>query len=96
VLIVIFLVLAFLSPAFAESNHDVQIPKGAGNPSYDPQFKKDLFAENWYIPTKLTISVNDTVTWTNLDTDRHTVTSGQSSGRAGGRHGNSGNSLWYI
>jgi plastocyanin len=87
-----FVILAFalLNPAFAESNYDIEIPKGAGNPSYDPQFKKDLFAENWYIPTKLTISVNDTVTWTNLDADRHTVTSGQSSGRAGGVTGTPG------
>lgn len=79
-----FLIIIPLGSAFAESNFDVIIPKGAGNPSYDPQFKKDLFAEEWYIPTKLTVSVNDTVTWTNQDTDKHTVTSGQSSGRAGG------------
>jgi len=80
----VFLIIIPLGSAFAESNFDVIIPKGAGNPSYDPQFKKDLFAEEWYIPTKLTVSVNDTVTWTNQDTDKHTVTSGQSSGRAGG------------
>ncbi|MEM2160863.1 MAG: plastocyanin/azurin family copper-binding protein [Candidatus Nitrosotenuis sp.] len=83
-LIAAFVISIPIGSAFAESNFDVIIPKGAGNPSYDPQFKKDLFAEEWYVPTKLTVSVNDTVTWVNQDTDKHTVTSGQSSGRAGG------------
>lgn len=89
-LLLIFLMIIPTSFAFAETNYDVMIPKGAGNPSYDPQFKKDLFAEEWYNPTKLTVSVNDTVTWINQDTDRHTVTSGQSSGRAGGVTGTPG------
>jgi len=90
-----FLLLLFLLPlstdlAYAESSYDVIIPKGAGNPSYDPQFKKDLFAEEWYTPTELTISVNDTVTWTNQDTDKHTITSGQATGRAQGVTGTQG------
>lgn len=89
VLLLAFSTFSFLSHASAESNY-VEIPKGAGNPSYDPQFKKDLFTENWYIPTKLTISVNDTVTWVNHDSDRHTITSGQSVGRAGGVTGTPG------
>lgn len=70
------------SYAMAES-YDVVIPKGAGNPSFDPQFKKDLFSDQWYLPTKLTISANDTVRWTNQDQEKHSVTSGESSGRAG-------------
>ena len=90
ILVLILLVTTSVGGAYAESNYDVIIPKGAGNPSYDPQFKKDLFAEEWYVPTKITISVNDTVTWINQDTDKHTVTSGQSSSRAGGVTGISG------
>lgn len=88
----LFLIAIFASSGivFAESNYDVLIPKGAGNPSYDPQFKKDLFEQEWYVPTKLAISVNDTVTWINQDTDKHTITSGQSSGRAGGVTGTPG------
>ncbi|MBI5378034.1 MAG: hypothetical protein HZA82_05365, partial [Thaumarchaeota archaeon] len=89
-LLLIFLTSTLFGHAFAESNYDVIIPKGAGNPSYDPQFKKDLLTEEWYTPTKITILVNDTITWTNQDTDRHTVTSGQSSGRAGGVTGTPG------
>lgn len=64
-------------------SYNVVIPKGAGNPSFDPQLKKDLFSDQWYLPTKLTISKNDTVTWTNQDQEKHSVTSGESSGRAG-------------
>ncbi|MEM4249856.1 MAG: plastocyanin/azurin family copper-binding protein [Candidatus Nitrosotenuis sp.] len=70
------------SYAAAES-YDVVIPKGAGNPSFDPQFKKDLLSDQWYLPTKLVISLNDTVRWTNQDQEKHSVTSGESTGRAG-------------
>lgn len=89
-LVLILLMSTSIGYVYAESNYDVVIPKGAGNPSYDPQFKKDLFAEEWYVPTKTTISVNDTVTWINQDTDKHTVTSGLSSSRAEGVTGISG------
>ena len=92
-LLVVLAISISTTSVFAESSFDVIIPKGAGNPSYDPQFKKDLFAEEWYSPTKLIISVNDTVTWTNQDTDRHTITSGQSSSRAGGVTGIQGTSF---
>lgn len=50
-LLAAFVILMPFVAAFAESDFDVIIPRGAGNPSYDPQFKKDLFAEEWYIPT---------------------------------------------
>jgi len=75
--------------ASAES-FDVVIPNGAGNPSFDPQFKKDPFLDQWYLPIKITVSANDTVTWTNRDQENHSVTSGESSGRAGisGKSGN--------
>jgi len=59
----------------------VAIPKGAGDPSFDPQIK-DRPAE-WYVPTALNVKVGDTVTWINEDTTKHTVTSGKSSGRFG-------------
>lgn len=89
----VFLLLALfgsLGTAFAESQYEVVIPVGAGNPSYDPQFKKDVFSEEWYIPTKIVVSVNDTISWINRDVDKHTVTSGQSTGRAGGVTGQPG------
>lgn len=73
---------ASFSYANAES-YNVTIPQGAGNPSFDPQFKKDMFSDQWYLPTKITISTNDTVIWTNQDQEKHSVTSGESSGRAG-------------
>jgi plastocyanin len=63
------------------SSFTVTIARGAANPSFDPQIR-DRPAE-WYAPTKLTISVNDTVTWANQDIEKHTVTSGESSGRTG-------------
>lgn len=80
--LVIIVSLNGFSYATAEF-YNVTIPKGAGNPSFDPQFKKDLFSDQWYLPTKFTISANDIVTWTNHDQEKHSVTSGESSGRAG-------------
>ncbi|MEM3065156.1 MAG: plastocyanin/azurin family copper-binding protein [Candidatus Nitrosotenuis sp.] len=81
-LLLVFAGSVLSSSAFAES-YEVTIPLGAGNPSFDPQFKRDLFSDQWYLPTKLTISINDTVTWVNQDQEKHSVTSGESSGRAG-------------
>lgn len=80
---IIFITSMSFAYASAESNYTVTIPKGAGNPSFDPQFKRDLFSDQWYIPTKITISINDTVIWINQDQEKHSVTSGESSGRAG-------------
>jgi plastocyanin len=65
--------------AYADS-YEVVIKKGAANPSFDPQVERP---EEWYTPTRLTIKVNDTVTWINEDLEKHTVTSGMSSGRTG-------------
>lgn len=67
--------------AHAQSSFTVTIARGAANPSFDPQIK-DRPAE-WYTPTKITVGVNDTVTWANQDIEKHTVTSGESSGRTG-------------
>ncbi len=55
----------------------VTIPKGAANPEVDLTLKK---VANWYIPKKATVSVGDTMTWKNEDTDAHTVTSGLGAG----------------
>lgn len=83
--VLVFFLVTFLTFGFAHasSEYQVTIPIGAGNPSFDPQFKRDMFLDQWYLPTKLTVSTNDTVTWTNLDQEKHSVTSGQSSGREG-------------
>ncbi|MGI0047042.1 MAG: cupredoxin domain-containing protein [Nitrosotalea sp.] len=55
----------------------VTIPLGAYNPRYD------TVAPQWYLPSTITVGVNQTVTWLNQDNEIHTVTSGQSSGREG-------------
>lgn len=64
------------------SQHDtnttiVTIPKGAANPEVDLTLKK---VGSWYIPKKASVSIGDTVTWKNEDTDAHTVTSGLGAG----------------
>lgn len=71
--------VVFMS-AWAE-DYTIIIPTGASDPSFDPQIKDR--PEEWYVPTKLTIKANDKVTWVNNDTEKHTVTSGLSSGRTG-------------
>ena len=53
----------------------VSIPHGAFNPELNTP------AEVWYDPPQLTVSVGDTVTWTNDDREGHTVTSGETAGR---------------
>jgi plastocyanin len=55
----------------------VSIPKGAANPEVDLTLQK---VGNWYQPKETTISVGDTVTWKNEDTEGHTVTSGLGAG----------------
>ena len=55
----------------------VTIPKGSANPQVDIT---KLGPRQWYLPRQITISVNDTITWTNNDTEAHTVTSGNGAG----------------
>ena len=52
---------------------EVIVPEGSGVPGCDE-------TNECYIPYEVTISVGDTVTWSNDDTAAHTVTSGTSSG----------------
>ena len=66
-----------VSQAPTGTNQVVTIPYGA----YDPNF--NTAAPNWYEPSVVTISVNQSVTWINQDKETHTVTSGQSAGRSG-------------
>jgi plastocyanin len=40
-----------------------------------------LGPRQWYLPSQITIRVNDTVRWTNNDTEAHTVTSGIGAGK---------------
>lgn len=80
------LLLAVLTPALAEE-YTVVIPSGAYNPSFDNQVERP---NEFYSPEKLSVKVNDTVTWINSDTDKHTITSGRSSGRIGYIQGDSG------
>lgn len=65
----------------------VVIPPRASDPSFDPQFTRP---DDFYSPPKLTVGVNDTVAWINNDADKHTVTSGLSSGRTGFLRGDLG------
>jgi plastocyanin len=67
--------------------YKVVIPLRASDPSFDPQIARP---DDFYSPPKLTVGVNDTVTWVNNDTEKHTVTSGESSGRIGFVQGNMG------
>lgn len=54
-------------------NHTVTIAKGSANPEVDIT---DLSPKQWYDPRVITVKVNDTIKWTNNDTEPHTVTSG--------------------
>jgi plastocyanin len=51
----------------------ITIPKGSANPEVDIT---NLAPRQWYTPREITVNVNDTVKWTNNDTEPHTVTSG--------------------
>lgn len=51
----------------------IAIPKGSANPEVDVT---NLTPKQWYTPKEVTINVNDTIMWTNNDTESHTVTSG--------------------
>ena len=56
---------------------NVTIPKGSANPQVDIT---KLGPRQWYLPRQITVSVNDTITWINNDTESHTVTSGNGAG----------------
>ncbi|MDQ6723305.1 MAG: cupredoxin family copper-binding protein [Thermoproteota archaeon] len=67
--------------SFAQGNNEkiVTIPIGSANPEVDiTKFTQ----KQWYIPSQITINVNDTVRWINNDTESHTVTSGLGGGLA--------------
>ena len=55
----------------------VTIPRGSANPEVDIT---KLGPRQWYLPRQVTVHTNDTITWTNNDTEAHTVTSGLSAG----------------
>lgn len=58
-------------------NSLVAIPKGSANPEVDIT---KLGPRQWYLPRQITIDTNDSITWTNNDTEAHTVTSGIGAG----------------
>ncbi|HXV38531.1 MAG TPA: plastocyanin/azurin family copper-binding protein [Nitrosopumilaceae archaeon] len=91
-LMIFFIILIVYSGSITNAvgvSYTVIIPKGAANPDFDPQLTQDRTEER-YVPTKLIILVNDTVTWLNEDIEKHTVTSGESSGRFGFTKGEMG------
>lgn len=55
----------------------VTIPKGAASPEVDIT---KLSPTQWYVPSKISINQNDSITWINKDTEIHTVTSGNGAG----------------
>lgn len=58
-------------------NHTVDTAEGSGAPGCDE-------TNECYLPYSLDVRIGDTVTWNNIDTAAHTVTSGNSSGGADG------------
>ncbi|MFN4336419.1 MAG: plastocyanin/azurin family copper-binding protein [Candidatus Nitrosocaldus sp.] len=82
----IVVALVYLPVVYADE-FIVEIPRNAGDPSFDPQFPKPI---EWYIPTNLKLTVGDTVTWINNDTFAHTVTSGKGVSRYEGIAGKLG------
>jgi plastocyanin len=71
------LITGFLIMDVSAEEYLVNIPFGAYNPELNTP------AEEWYSPSKITIKIDDTVTWYNDDREGHTVTSGMGSGRFG-------------
>jgi plastocyanin len=61
----------------ATKNVIVTIPKGSANPEVDIT---KLGPRQWYLPKQVTVHTNDTIIWTNNDTEAHTVTSGVGAG----------------
>jgi plastocyanin len=59
------------------SSFTVVMPKGSANPEVDIT---KLGPRQWYLPRQIIVHSNDTITWTNNDTEAHTVTSGVSAG----------------
>ena len=69
---------SFLHAQAQRSNQTiVMIPKGSANPEVDIT---NLTPKQWYDPREISIGVNDTIIWTNNDTEPHTVTSGTGGG----------------
>ena len=69
---------AFSHAQALQSNETiVMIPKGSANPEVDIT---NLTPKQWYDPREISIGVNDTIIWTNNDTELHTVTSGTGGG----------------
>src|SRR5215469_16666780 len=74
---------SYYDTAYAATNTNdtksfkVTIPKGSANPQVDIS---KLGPRQWYLPREITARVNDTVTWTNNDTEAHTVISGIGAG----------------
>ena len=60
-------------------NNSIQItiPKGAANPEVDIT---NLEPRQWYVPQQITINEREIASWTNKDTEAHTVTSDRGSG----------------
>jgi plastocyanin len=75
--IVFLFLIGFQTANIYANEYIVQIPFGAYNPELNTP------AEVWFDPPKITVLVNDTITWVNSDREGHTVTSGMSSGRFG-------------
>ena len=75
----VFLMFTVLGSSAMQDVHaeefTVSIPFGAFNPELNTP------AEVWYAPPELSISVGDTITWSNDDREGHTVTSGEGAGR---------------
>ncbi len=69
-----YFLISSLGNVFSE-DQTVLIPFGAFDPSFDTP------TENWYEPPAISIQKGDTVTWTNIDREGHTVTSGEGPGR---------------
>jgi plastocyanin len=61
----------------ASKNVIVTIPRDSANPEVDIT---KLGPRQWRLPRQVTVHTNDTITWTNNDTEAHTVTSGVSAG----------------
>jgi plastocyanin len=69
---------SFLHTQAQRSNQTiVMIPKGSANPEVDIT---NLTPKQWYDPREILVGVNDTIIWTNNDTEPHTVTSGTGGG----------------